>query len=283
MYRHTRPVPPEWQADLDRLNPEGEHMTKLVLHWYAGIEYEPVQRWAIWEVIPKAMWSEILAQEQIHGVPQEESLTYEMLTELRGPDPRSAGEWVDCKCGAEEVCHHPGALRWLSESTVSRAQWEIHKETGGIPRLTWIIQGDKGGHAWQWGPNEYAWLLSTGITHEQASQLCRAIPNPGELPYAPYDQRVYDALAKRDKLREWRQNISWQERTGRTRAGLWVGKDRGAAQVEFNRVMLKFLEDQIESAISDIPRSMLPQWSELETTDQAPDLDESAETFIKRV
>lgn len=264
-------VPHGWQADLDRLNPAGECLTKLRLHWYAGIEYQPVQRWAVWEIIPAALWARILDDEAHAGISRDESMTWYLLEDLRGPDPRTWGEWVPCHCGPHMPCRHPRARKWVSQSAVSRAQWELYRETEGIPRLTWVIQGDRGGHAWQWGPIEYAWLLSTGITAHQAHQLMDAVPDPGSLPYAPYDQRVYHALAQRDKLRDWRQSLSWIARTGRSRAGLVMQGDQRHHRMEFNRLMLRFLENQIADAVSDIPRRLLPHWSDMPTTDTVPD------------
>jgi len=246
-------VPPEWQQDLDRLWP-GEQVSRLVLHWLAGLEGEPVQRWAIWEVLPTAEVGKVLEQERAFGV--RNSLTEALWKALAGPDPRTLGH-LDAK-----------TKRWRTSSLVSREQWDLHREVGGLPMLSWIIEGPKGGHSWQCGMFEQGFLMAAGVEADTVQALAQAWPNPGSQPFAPYDQRVFRALQERDQLRQWRESLKWTERMNRTAAGLIVeGEHTKRHQFMLDRVF-RWLDNQIGDAVSDIPRTLLPQWSDFQTVEE---------------
>lgn len=257
-FEWNKPVPPEWQADLDRLSP-GDRVSRLVLAWLAGFPYEPVQRWAIYEITPAATIHSILEQERVAGA--KNSLIHGVWNDLQGPDPRTTGEWRD----DHRVI---GGKRWVSKSMVSRTQWDVHQQTGGFPVLCWIIEGDHGGHSWQFGQFEQGFLLEAGAAPDDVQRMGELWPNPGEKAYAPYDQRVFNALAERDLLRDWRMGMAWDDRAQRTTAGLILEGDYATRKQRTMDRMMKWLDNQIGEAISDIPRRMLPQWSDF--TDAAP-------------
>lgn len=229
-------------------------MSRLVLHWLAGMPYEPVQRWAIWEVIPASQIQKIVDEEHRAGI--EDSLVQGIWKDLKGPDPRTTGQW--------RPDHRVfGGKRWVSKSNVSREQWDIHQETGGFPVLCWIVEGDRGGHSWQFGQFEQSFLLAHRVEPELVQAMAESWPNPGSREYAPYDNRVFHALAERDLLRDWRQSMSWDDRQQRTHAGLILAGDMKSRRERTMDKMMRWLDNQIGDAVSDIPRRLLPQWSDL--------------------
>lgn len=270
-FHWQREVPPDWQVDLDKLAP-GDRVSRLVLGWLAGFPYEPVQRWAIWEVTPASAVAKILEDEHAAGIT--DSLLAGIWKDLRGPDPRTVGKWRPDKTLSY-------GKRWVSKSVVSRNQWDIHQQTGGLPMLCWIIEGVHGGHSWQFGPFERSFLLEVGTDPELVQEMANAWPNPGSQPYAEYDQRVFTALAERDLLRNWRQGMPWEDRSRRTHAGLILA---GSSQSQRERTMdrmTKWLDNQISDAVSDIPRSLLPQWSDLATVNAPPDHEAAHESLYE--
>jgi len=248
-----------------------------VLVWLAGKDYEPVQRWGVYEIVPAEMVRGLLRQDTnpYTGKTNEDSVLWHLWQDLEGPDPATWGEWRPDKTV-------PTGRRWHSASLVSRTQWLVHQRTGGLPTLVWIIQGSRGGHMWQVGQQEMAWLESFGLSREQVDTVADAIPLPGALPYAPYDQRVFQALATRDKLRTWAGD--WQARSAtKSRAGLVVAGDRTSRRHAYNRQMLAWIETQIEDALLDIPRHRLPGRSDLPATEpeDLTDVDALDAAFIE--
>lgn len=251
-FRWEREVPAAWQTDLHRLNP-GENVSKLWLHWLAGFPYDPVQRWVVYEVLPCNAIGDILEAERKADITQ--SLVRGLWEDLNGPDPRTNGKWV-----ADRTVD--GGKRWISKSLVSRSQWDVHKLTGGFPLLCWIIEGNKGGHAWQFGPFEQQFLLALNIDPQIVAAMTQAWPNPGSLPYAEYDTRVFRALAERDLLAKWRRGLSWEDRAKRTDAGLILTGESADRRKDMLDRSLRWLDNQISDAVSDVPRTLLPQWSD---------------------
>lgn len=256
-----RPVPKEWASDLMRLCP-GENVSTLHLSWLAGTPDESVQRWVVYEVAPAKMVGDILDEEKHHGI--DVSLTRGLWDALHGPDPRTLGKWVPDKT-------LKSGRRWRSKSLVSRNQWDLHKETGGLPLLCWIIEGSKGGHSWQFGPFEQGFLIATGVDPEAVQELQDAWPNPGSMAYADYDARVFHALAERDLLAKWRRSLSWEDRTQRSQAGLILTGESAARREDMLMRVNRWMENQVSDAVSDIPRSLLPQWSDFAPGDVPDD------------
>jgi hypothetical protein len=261
-FEWTRPVPPEWAADLASYSPPNPRIPYLWLTWYPGLPPDAshrflgdvVQRWALYQITPN-----------LDVVP------LELMEDLRGPHPATVGRWVEREPNGPQF--------WVSDSLVSRTQWQLFRETGGYPALYWIIQGDRGGHAWQFEPEEANYLRALGKPD--------APPRPGALAYAPYDRRVRDQLLARDKLRQWRQSMDWDARMARTEAGLWVNKERSDAQAQYAHAMLAFLDTQIHDAVSDIPHRYVEPFAEqlradgvLEPSDASGNLEALDETFV---
>ena len=254
-YRHTREADPAWQEELEQLAPRSGESHWLKIHWFAGWDYEPIQRWRIFEMIPAPY----------RGVLQE------ILDDLKGLSPRHPdnGKWVTP--GFEFLEEEQDTKRWCSWSSVDFDQWTLYQETGCFAVPVWIIQGGKGGHRWRLSPAEIGILEDSGISSPE-------LPLPGSLPYADYDRRTFIQLAEFDKLRKWNLNTSWDDRgMTKTVAGLWVRGERVAAEQEYNKRLMAHLEAQIETAVSDMSRSALPGFSDLPPGDRDYNRDEDAE------
>jgi hypothetical protein len=262
VFTWEREPDPLWQKDLERIAPRHEKVSWLRIHWFAGLPYEPIQRWAIWEMMP-----------QLHYVDED------ILEDLRGPSPRENGYWqVDREIPPElawKKAPNGDPLRWFSHSMVSLDQWTLFQQTNCLPVLCWIVQGSNGGHLYRLGQAEIGVLTEYGLEGADT-------PLPGDLPYADYDDRVSAKLAERDKLRQWgQQGVQFDER-GRTKteAGLWVRRERIAQEQSYNKLMMKHLEDQIETAFSDLSRVNL---NKIEKTVEEPirvDEDAIDEEFV---
>jgi len=252
IFVYDRTPDPAWQADLDRIAPTGGRANWLKIAWMPGETYEPVQRWVIYEVIT-----------QLHTVPPD------FLADIRGPDPRTIGFWGRDKGESFD--------RWHSDSLVSHAQWKLFNETGGYPNLTWIIQGDRGGHLYKLGPTEISALEEAG------GDLGTDTPLPGDLPYADYDKRVASKLAERDRLRRWRRGMSWDERgMTKTEAGLLVRRERREVEMEYNMRTLEWLNGQIDDAMSDLSRGNAPNVSDFSHVEPVRvDEDEAMRAFVE--
>jgi len=164
---------PAWQEQLDRITPP-ENMTRsrnpkarAVIWWEAGDTWEPIQRWMIYQVLPKA------------------SVHPSILKELAGPHPRSAGRYSE-KLG----CWVDGPA-----PSISKTQWDLYQRFGGYAQPYWVLQGSEGGHRYALHKYEKVLLwLATGR---------RDVFAPGELPACEPDERtwehLYEAKARHDE------------------------------------------------------------------------------------
>lgn len=236
LFEKTKDTPSEWQAALELIVPRTDRTSWLKIAWMAGKDYEPVQRWVIYEMRAESGLSEV-----------ERDGSMLVLDGLKGPRPDTHGHWIPANV--------PGNRRWVSHSTVSQLQWDLYRETKCIPRLFWIIQGSSGGHRWVLSEIEQRFIRAMrGDQDDTRIQM----PAPGDLPYAPYDRRVEAHILRYDRLRNWEQTMStpWESRTmSRTAAGLYVSREDAAVEENYAREMQAFLAEQIDGAISDLTRT----------------------------
>jgi hypothetical protein len=154
------------------------------------------ERWALYECVP------------IRYVDDNE-----LIAELSGPDPDSPeGEGM----------------------VVSRFQQEMFKKYRVHARLSWIIQGNTGGHQYVFG--------------ESTKELCRAKgipvepPKPGDLPYAPFDERVVQQILRMSKLAKVRNDLGeFKKRYGKVEN--WKREDREAMR-EARQQYVQFINAQ---------------------------------------
>lgn len=81
--------------------------------------------------------------------------------------------------------------RMMMVTTYQYAMW---KEFRCLARPYWCLQGSEGGTPMQYTMREVAIL--------RANDLPTDVPNPGDLPFAPLDERVIRVLQERDKFRQ---------------------------------------------------------------------------------
>lgn len=238
MFQASRDVPTAWQADLESVVPRSGTVPWLMLAWYPGIFYEPVQRWVIYQMTPN------LDHAPAHD-----------LEALRGPCPRETGTWVRDTSVPLEL----GGKRWVSASCVSTVQWELFRATNCYPQLWWIIEGHQGGHRWRLNPVERRFV--TALHGPEAD-----VPAPGGQPYAEWDNRVKEQVIRADRIRQWeqRQFTPWENRTyTKTAAGLYMEADEAEDERWYGEQMMRWLDGQIEDVARDIPRALLPSLADL--------------------
>ena len=178
-----RTPPAEWVARLEQvIEPEGNSW--LMLRWEPGEAWWPIERWALWQVRTR----------------ETAAMLYpDHLAELEGPNPRGEGHacfpgWChDCKDEEDRPRH---AMRWKRDNGpafIDYWQWKFYQETGLFGTRWWVIQGSEGGNRWKLSYDE-----------QKLRELKRQpmdIPWPGQQPYAPFDERVVQAIVREDKLR----------------------------------------------------------------------------------
>lgn len=116
------------------------------------------------------------------------------LAELKGPHPRSQGHI--CIEGGKCLCENK-ANRWVGGPCrlIDLGTYELFRETGRYGRRWWVVQGSKGGHRYRLSEAERTvWRTLTGTDDT---------PIPGELPYAPFDQRVLRQISGMDQMTKW--------------------------------------------------------------------------------
>lgn len=163
--------PKHWQEELERVVPRRGDLSYLKIVWEPGEWWEPVQRWVIYQMMPL-------------GDNPADDLFKPML---EGPNPRKFG-YYDRVAG-----------RFIRESgapMISMQQWRLYHETGRLGMPYWVIQGDRGGHRYDFTRTEKL------IIARKTGQRDVSAPMMGDLPYAPFDNRVRDKLANLDRLRK---------------------------------------------------------------------------------
>lgn len=222
---------PSWQRSLARIAPRSEVLNWLHLGWYAGDLWCPVERWIVYEMTPFSAVARQQALAQRFGFEDE---FYRALT---GPNPRTGGHY-DAALG----CFlHKGP-----PPLIDRRQWVLFRELGAFARPVWVVQGDRGGHKRHFSPLEIRHLRTQGYPYDEA-------PAPGELPYADFDERVVDQLARMDQLRKWDRRRAW---TRRTIGDQW--RARAKAETEFLRLFGAWLDQQlagVASIVADMVRT----------------------------
>jgi hypothetical protein len=209
-------VPRDWETQLAEIWPREDNLIWPKLIWEPGRPWEsPVDRWFIYQMIPgPGIEAGALAQLQAPSPPQ-------------GYWSEEAGQYID------------------DGSTITTRAWHLYQETGCWGKPFWVIQGSKGGHKRWFDKDEQKMLFMAGLPVHP--------PTPGDLPYAPFDNKVVEALMKHDALRE---------ENGRIRTGLnlTIGGFRARQEAEARMFRIKFLswlEDQVSEAGEGVPESLM--------------------------
>lgn len=236
----------EWQRELELVTgARRENFTWLHLYWWEGEVWQKIQRWSIWEMFPPSFLS---------ATPRHAEQFAPVLAALRGPPPRDFRVF-------------DGAGQFMrSDATVTQDQWDLYQATGCFARPFWVIQGDRGGHKFQFNHQEGQLLRLEGLEGTP--------PAPGDLEYAPWDNRVRDQLAKQKELYDASQS------------GVPVGASRHEAflvsrknrEQWFRTQLLEWLRPQVRQKVEELDSVIkaidLPVGKEI-TDEELGDADQS--------
>jgi hypothetical protein len=183
--------------------------------WLSPRWFADAQRWLLYECVP------------IRYVTDND-----LIADLQGPDPDSAE--------ADELDKVGRGI------TVSRYQQEMFRKHRVHARPSWVIQGPNGGHQVSFG--------------ESTKELCRARglptepPKPGDLPYAPFDERVVAQVQRMNKLVKVRGDLGeFKKRFGN--ASSWRREKREALR-DARAEMVHFLNTQLEYGDDHLTRAV---------------------------
>jgi len=121
-------------------------------------------------------------------------------------------------------------------SLITGTQWRVYRETGRYSRPFWVIQGSNGGHKVFFSDAEKKLLQQAGYPDN--------LPSPGELPYAPFDNRVLRHIRLHDKLVKANGNA-------KRMAQLSAGKETALLR-ESRKQIMAWLEDQMADCAAEM-------------------------------
>lgn len=180
---YQRPTPVAWQRELDALCPPSDNLPRFLLRWEAGESWEPIGRWVIWNLMPRHVTHETGRNPFYDAI----------VAECEGPHPRSTGHYCapnHCTCELKTGSWRGGTTRIIDRDT-----WEVYQQTGRYGRRWWVIQGSNGGHRYRLA--EWERTIWRTVTHTGD------VPVLGELPYAPWDNRVRRHLLGLERTMRW--------------------------------------------------------------------------------
>lgn len=119
---------------------------------------------------------------------------YEMLPYKAVPEGKRL------QLGGTPYWEMPKHLRAGRKQAVTAFQWEMYRKHKCWARPFWVIQGNDGGTPAEFSEIEQAILQAQGKDTEP--------PEPGALPYAPWDTRVERQLQARDRLMKVRYRLA---------------------------------------------------------------------------
>lgn len=217
---HRRDVPRDWETQLAELAPRSDQTTWLKLIWEEGYPWEHVERFMIYEMIPA------------HAVDME-------IREQLERDTPPQGYWDSV---LEEFIPEDGCL-------ITKRAHRLYKEFQCWGRPWWVIQGTKGGHKRWFNETEKKLLKLAGLRQEP--------PAPGDLEYAPFDERVVTQLVKHDLLRneQGRVQSTLGQRQILTLSGFRRKEDDEART--FRKLLLDWLSDQVSEVSDDLTNSLM--------------------------
>lgn len=197
-----------WRRDLYAVcGAPNEFVSHLEPVWHGEPE---VCRIVLYQVIPARGCSPLF-----WGADQRETLR----DGYPAPDPRF------------RLALNPEALTWR--------QWQLYERFGTIAQPFWIVQGPHGGHKRQFNPVERRLLTGMGLPADP--------PLAGDLPYAPLDSRVLDAIRPLDVMQMWAKASALYERTPAD----FDREERDALQ-RGSRQLNQWLSTQMAHAFDDV-------------------------------
>lgn len=204
------------------LSPRSEHQNWLYAYWEPGERWMPIHRIVIAEMTPRAVMAREYAFYRALGESGDASLFYE----LEGPNPREAG-------------HYDKLLeRYVYDElppNITQRQWLLWRSERAFARPIWIVQGSHGGHKRRFSELERVILKKRGMPSEA--------PYPGQLAYAPFDDRILKALRAMSDLQEWADML---QRYAGLRTDAEEYKQRLTMEARIEEEIFAWLDPQIE-------------------------------------
>lgn len=117
----------------------------------------------------------------------------------------------------------------------SAFQWEMYRRHRVKATPFWCIQGKDGGTPISYSEIERRWL--------RAMKQPDSPPALGALPYAPWDNRVREAVQKRDRLRKFGGSIAEMRKRGNTD---YLRVETDAAEREYRKQFFKWFSDTMQ-------------------------------------
>lgn len=223
-----RTIPAGWESRLAEISPPTNLVKYLKLVHEEGYPWEPVDRFLIYEMLPARFMEEKNGQESLISL---------VLEQLQHPVPPSEmGGYYDH--ALHEYVPNPDCL-------ITTRAWNLYRETGCWGRPFWVIQGDRGGHKWEFSEIEKKTLRLNNLPAEA--------PAPGDLPFAEFDERVVEQLQRLDMLKGIHGRLKHTKET--TAAQGKLTQER--LEREFRVQLLSFLRDQVDSIAGDVTKSLL--------------------------
>lgn len=174
--RRSYDPPAEWREALRRISARTDRYSWLELVWLAGEPWAPIERWCLYQMVPRRLTPPWIAEW------------------LDGPNPRSMGYWST------------KSMEWVSTAPpISELQWQLWREHDAYGQRWWMIQGPGGGHRAQLSDFETKLVQVRGYTGPW--------PEPGDLDYAPFDSRVIERIKPFDKMEGYRLMAEFAERS----------------------------------------------------------------------
>lgn len=213
-----RDVPKEWSDRLAELSPPTNKFSWLKLIWEPGYPWEIVERYMIYQMVPR------------HGIPLGflEQLEHALPPSQMGNYYDKHMEWVD-----ERGVSRRGQFVRNPDCIITERAWHLYRETRCWGRPFWVIQGNEGGHKRWFSPNEKKFLKMAGLPIDS--------PPPGDLPYADFDERVMKRLEEWDLLRGQHGTL----RRSKTLLHGAYSSRYEADERRFREAFVKWLADQV--------------------------------------
>lgn len=242
-------IPPEWTQRLREISPVSSVVSWLTLRWFPfRLENgEDGGRWLLYECVPMS------------SLPISQRL--DMVDLLGGVPPR----FMDT---STEERRRSKAVRMMFADDW---QCDMYHQHDVWARQLWILQGDTGGHALQYEEAEQDLLRLYGLPTDP--------PAVGELPYAPFDERVVQQMQRRNRLIQVGNDLHELKRTATSEA---VQSEWAADQKAYRAAYVQFLEEQQQPQVEFLKtfskttecRGIVPAMSrvEMNAADQAKDL-----------
>jgi hypothetical protein len=220
-----RTIPKAWEDWMSEYSPPTDRFKWLKIIHEQGYPWEPIDRFIIYEMLP------------VKVMDTGEGLLPEILAQLQHPQPPSEmGNYYD---------HALGEFVRNEDCLITERAWHLYRETGAWGRPYWVIQGTKGGHKRWFSQIEQQLLRAAGLPHQP--------PEPGDLPFAEFDDRVKKQLHNQDMLRSVHVRLKGTKQ--QMVAVNALRQERMERELREN--LVKFLYSQVADIAGDVHKSLV--------------------------